>query len=221
MVRQLRNFAPGSCLHIVQRGDNRRACFHDDQERQRYLELMGKCSRKYHCDLHAYVLMTNHVHILLTVNERNAQSWFMKDLSQQTAHWVHLRHGGTGTMWDGRYHASHIDSDAYLLTCQRYIELNPVRAGMVEWPGAFSWSSYRANAEGRESDLLTPHPVYLALGRDAMARQRAYRALFDLPLPEKDLQRIRFAVQNDFALRKTGKPGSDPRVGPAVTRVRG
>jgi len=215
MVRPHRNYPTGSCLHIVQRGDNRRSCFHDDQERQRYLELMEHYGKKYGCDLHAYVLMSNHVHILLTVREHNAQSLFMKDLSQQTAHWVHMRHGGTGTMWDGRYHSSHIDSDAYLLTCQRYIELNPVRAGMVELPAAYRWSSYRANAEGKESALLTPHPVYLALGKDEVARRLAYMALFDIPLDEKDLQRIRFTVQNDFALRKTGNSGSDPRVRPA------
>jgi putative transposase len=176
---------------------------------------MGRYSRKHHCELHAYVLMTNHVHILMTVCERNAQSSFMKDLSQQTAHWVHMRHGSSGTMWDGRYHSSQIDSDAYLLTCQRYIELNPVRAGMVAMPAAYRWSSYRANAEGRDSALLTPHPIFLDLGKDDASRQMAYRALFEFPLPEKDLQRIRFAVQNDFALRKTGKPGSDPRVRPA------
>ena len=220
MVRPLRNYPAGSCLHIVQRGDNRCTCFHDDQERQRYLKLMEHYGKKYRCDLHAYVLMTNHVHILLTVHDQNAQSLFMKDLSQQTAHWVHMRHGGTGTMWDGRYHSSQIDSDAYLLTCQRYIELNPVRAGMVELPTAYKWSSYRANTEGRESTLLTPHPVFLGLGSDDAARRQAYRALFDVPLEEKDLQRIRFAVQNDFALRKTGRPGSDPRVRPAM-RARG
>jgi putative transposase len=173
---------------------------------------MAEYSKKYHCDLHAYVLMSNHVHILLTVRDHNAQAMFMKDLSQQTAHWVHLRHGGAGTMWDGRYHSSHIDSDAYLLTCQRYIELNPVRAAMTEFPAAYKWSSYRANAEGKENGLLTPHPVFLELGNDEAARRMAYRALFEMPLEEKDLQRIRFAVQNDFALRKTGKPGSDPRV---------
>jgi putative transposase len=173
---------------------------------------MAEYSKKYHCDLHAYVLMSNHVHILLTVRDHNAQAMFMKDLSQQTAHWVHLRHGGSGTMWDGRYHSSHIDSDAYLLTCQRYIELNPVRAAMTEFPAAYRWSSYRANAEGKENGLLTPHPVFLELGNDEAARRMAYRALFEMPLQEKDLQRIRFAVQNDFALRKTGKPGSDPRV---------
>ncbi|WP_082591265.1 transposase [Duganella sp. Root198D2] len=214
MVRPLRNYPAGSCLHIVQRGDNRRTCFHDEQDRQRYLELMEHYGKKYCCDLHAYVLMSNHVHILLTVREHNAQSLFMKDLSQQTAHWVHMRQGGSGTMWDGRYHSSIIDSDAYLLACQRYIELNPVRAGMVELPSAYKWSSYRANAEGRESSILTPHPVFLGLGKNDAARQLAYRALFDMPLSEKELQRIRFAVKNDFALRKTGKPGSDPRVRP-------
>ncbi|MTW11079.1 transposase [Pseudoduganella eburnea] len=212
MTRALRNYPPGSCLHVIQRGDNRRACFHDDQDKAHYRGLLSEHSLRTGCDIHAYVLMTNHVHLLLTVHERNAQSQLMKAISQFTAHWMHVRNGTTGTMWEGRYHASLIDSEAYLLTCQRYIELNPVRAGIVSYPGHYPWSSYRTNAEEMVDDWLVPHGVYLGLGRDGPSRQSAYRALFELPLTESDLMRIRFAIQNDFAMRKPGKPGSDPRV---------
>jgi putative transposase len=145
--------------------------------------------------------MTNHFHLLVTVRERNAQANMMKLLAQRTALWRHTRHGGTGSMWDGRYHSSQIDSEAYLLLCQRYIELNPVRAGMVEFAGAYKWSSYRANAEGGRDDLLSPHAVYLGLGMNALERQRAYRELFDTPFSEKDLERIRFATLGDAALK--------------------
>ncbi|MGW8393898.1 transposase [Pseudoduganella sp. HUAS MS19] len=202
MPRPLRNYPAGTCLHLVQRGNSGQSCFHDDNERQGFLSLLKEHGLKSRCDIHAYVLMTSHFHLLVTVRERNSQANLMKSLAQRTALWRHMRHGGTGAMWDGRYHSSQIDSEAYLLVCQRYIELNPVRAGMVEFAGGYRWSSYRANAEGGRDDLLCPHPVYLGLGRDTLERQRAYRALFDMPLAEKDLERIRFAIRGDAALRK-------------------
>jgi len=212
MPRSLRNYLAGSCIHIVQRGDNRCACFGDDSDRLHYLDLLAEHSIKSSCSIHAYVLMTNHVHLLLTIHERNAQAKLMKSVSQAYANWVHTRYGTSGTMWEGRYHASVIDSDAYLLSCLRYIEMNPVRAGIVLYPGHYRWSSYRTNAEGRDETWLVPHDNYLALGVDLHLRQAVYRALFDLPIPEKELMRIRFAIQNEFVMRKPGKSGSDPRV---------
>ena len=201
MPRPLRNYLPGSCLHIIQRGDNRCVCFHDKREREHYLQLLSEYRLVHRCDIHAYVLMSNHIHLLMTIHERNAQARLMKDLSQFTSAWMHRRHGTSGTMWDGRYHASYIDTAAYLLTCQRYIELNPVRAGMVDFPGGYRWSSYRANAEGRVDPILTPHELYLSLGGDAAGRRLAYARLFEQPLAERDLSRIRSAVQNDLALK--------------------
>lgn len=206
MPRPLRNYPAGTCLHLVQRGNNGQSCFHDDEERHGFLSLLQEHSLKSSCDIHAYVLMNNHFHLLLTVRERNSQANLMKSLAQRTALWRHARHGGTGSMWDGRYHSSQIDSEAYLLLCQRYIELNPVRAGIVAFAGGYKWSSYRANAEGRQDDLLCPHTVYLGLGGDPLGRQRAYRALFDIPFSERDLERIRFATRGDTALRSAGKP---------------
>ncbi len=201
MPRALRNYPPGTCLHIIQRGNDRCVCFHDDRERLHYLQLMAEYSVAHQCDIHAYVLMSNHIHLLVTIHERNGQARLMKDLSQFTSAWMHRRHGSSGTLCDGRYHASYVDTGAYLLTCQRYIELNPVRAGMVDFPGGYRWSSYRANAEGRQDAVLTPHLLYQSLGADSAGRCAAYRRLFQIPLAEKDLLRIRFALQNDFALK--------------------
>jgi len=202
MPRPLRNYPPGSCLHLTQRGDNGRAIFNDDEERHGFLDLLKEHSVKSSCDIHAYVLMSNHFHLLVSIREQNSQASLMKSLAQRTALWRHVRWGGSGTMWDKRYHSSQIDSSAYLLMCQRYIELNPVRAGMVDFPGGYKWSSYRGNAEGYADGLLCPHAVYLGLGSDDETRRQAYRALFDMPLAEKDLERIRFAIKGDAALRK-------------------
>ncbi|WP_431479030.1 transposase [Massilia eburnea] len=202
MPRPLRNYPVGTCLHLTQRGDNGRIIFNDDEERHGFLGLLREHSVKSSCDIHAYVLMSNHFHLLLSIRGQNSQASLMKSLAQRTALWRHARYGGSGTMWDKRYHSSLIDSSAYLLMCQRYIELNPVRAGMVEFPGGYKWSSYRVNAEGREDVLIRPHPVYLGLGSDDEERRKAYQALFDMPLAEKDLERIRFAIKGDAALRK-------------------
>jgi len=202
MPRPLRNYLPGTCLHLTQRGDNGRTIFNDDEERRGFLDLPKEHSAKSSCDIHAYVLMSNHFHLLVSIREQNSQASMMKSLAQRTALWRHVRWGGSGTMWDKRYHSSQIDSSAYLLMCQRYIELNPVRAGIVDFPGGYKWSSYRGNAEGNEDQLLCPHEVYLGLGLDDDARRQAYRALFDMPLAEKDLERIRFAIKGDAALRK-------------------
>jgi putative transposase len=206
MPRPLRNYPPGTCLHLVQRGNNGQSCFHDDEDRRGFLSLLKEHSQKSHCEVHAYVLMTNHFHLLVTLKERNSQADMMKSLAQRTALWRHKRHGGTGSIWDSRYHSSQIDTEAYLLLCQRYIELNPVRAGMVEFAGGYTWSSYRANAEGREDELLSQHPVYLGLGWSPLERQCAYRALFDIPFSKRDLERIRFATRGDATLRSAGKP---------------
>ena len=141
--------------------------------------------------IHAYVLMTNHVHLLVSVQDLNAQSAMMKAVAQRSAQRFHRQHGGTGTMWDGRYKAALVDSEGYLLLCHRYIELNPVRAGLVEYPALYRWSSYNCNAEGRRNGVVTPHEVYLRLGGEPLRRQLAYRALFDIPFTQADFERIR------------------------------
>ncbi|WP_395401555.1 transposase [Pseudoduganella sp. UC29_106] len=184
MPRSSRDFDPGTCLHIVQRGDNRQQCFFSDDERSRFLNLLNHYCLKYGCELHAYVLMTNHVHLLLTLREREAHSRLMKSLTQRISQYLHWRHYQTGTMWDGRYRCCVVQQEDYLLLCQRYIELNPVRAGMESFPGAYLWSSYRCNAEGNANSLVTPHEVYLRLGGDTVSRAARYRRLFDIPFAQ-------------------------------------
>ena len=122
--------------------------------------------------------MTNHVHLLLSADNVLAVSRMMKGLGQEYAHHINWRRHRSGPLWDGRYKSCVVQDATYLLVCQRYIELNPVRAGMVHYPGHYRWSSYRCNAEGREDVLVQPHPLYLSMGKNQGERQQAYAALF-------------------------------------------
>jgi len=142
-----------------------------------YLRLLAAARAKEGCHLHAYVLMTNHVHLLVTSQTRDGISRMMKQLGESYVPYFNARHGRSGTLWEGRFRSSIVESDRYLLTCHRYIEANPVRAAMVMHPGDYRWSSHRANAMGERDDLLTPHALYLSLGHSQADRLAAYRAL--------------------------------------------
>ncbi|MFZ0869582.1 MAG: transposase, partial [Rhodanobacter sp.] len=148
----------------------------------------------------AYVLMSNHVHLLLTPEEAGAVSRLMHTFARNYAGLFNGRHGRTGTLWEGRYKACLVDSGRYFLACSRYIELNPVRAWMVARPGEYPWSSYGTNATLRFDPLLTPHPEYLALGGDPTARASAYRTLFDDALPDDLVEEIRSYLQQQKVL---------------------
>ena len=200
MARLPRLDIPGIPQHVVQRGNNRLTCFLDDDDRQRYLQYLRQSLLRYGCRLHAYVLMDNHVHLLMSPDEKGAVSRLMHTFSRNYVGLFNRRHGRTGTLWEGRYKSCLVDTDSYFLACSRYIELNPVRARMVADPGDFPWSSYRANAAGHPDPLLTPHPSYLALGTDAAARMSAYRALFDNALPDALLDEIRGYLRQQKAL---------------------
>jgi putative transposase len=178
MARVQRLFMPGMPLHVVQRGADRQICFFEPSDFLWYLQQLQRHSHAQSCVLHAYVLMTNHVHLLLSAGSVLAVSRMMKALEQDYAHYINWRHHRTGPLWDGRYKSCVVQDETYLLVCQRYIELNPVRAGMVRYPGHYRWSSYRCNAEGRENVLIHPHPLYLSMGRNRGERQQAYAALF-------------------------------------------
>lgn len=186
--------------HIVQRGNNRLPCFLDDEDRQRYLQCLRQALSRFGCRLHAYVLMSNHVHLLLTPDEAGAVSRLMHTFARNYAGLFNGRHGRTGTLWEGRYKACLVDSGGYFLACSRYIELNPVRAWMVAQPGEHPWSSYGANALGCVEPLLTPHAEYLALGSDPAARASAYRALFADTLSDELVEEIRRYLQQQKAL---------------------
>ncbi len=154
MARLPRHDLAGIPQHVVQRGNNRLPCFLDDEDRQRYLQCLPQVLLRFGCRLHAYVLMNNHVHLLLTPEESGAVSRLMHTFARNYAGLFNGRHGRTGTLWEGRYKACLVDSGSYFLACSRYIELNPVRAWMVAQPGDHPWSSHGANAAGRVDPLL-------------------------------------------------------------------
>lgn len=177
MPRRARLRAAGIALHVIQRGNNRAACFYATDDYTYYLEHLDRFARRFRCAIHAYVLMTNHVHLLLTPEVADSASMLMKYLGQHYVQNVNQRYGRTGTLWEGRFKSCLAQSQTYVLECYRYVELNPVRAGMVAHPGQYRWSSYTANADGAASAMLTPHSEYLALGASCASRYEAYRAL--------------------------------------------
>lgn len=184
MARKPRIHLENVTQHVIQRGANRDLCFFAEQDYRFYLECLGDALKRYRCECHAYVLMTNHVHLLLTPRADSAIAQVMKLLGQRYTQYVNYTYKRTGTIWEGRYKASVIDAENYLLICYRYIELNPVRAAMVERPSEYKWSSARANGFGVETNMgsdpvgLTPGTAYQSLGSDDKARQKAYRELF-------------------------------------------
>ena len=166
MARLPRIDLPGIPQHVVQRGNNRLPCFLDDEDRARYRQLLREALLAIDCRLHAYVLMDNHVHLLVTPPRAGAIGQLMQRLGRQYVGQFNARHGRTGTLWEGRYKACLVDTTEYLLRCARYIDLNPVRARMTDDPTAFAWSSCPGLCGLRDDPLLAPHPVQRALGAD-------------------------------------------------------
>jgi len=185
----------------VQRGNNRGTCFLDPGDFDRYLHYLLKASLAERCRVHAYCLMSNHVHLLVTPEDETACARFMKSVNQCYTQHVNRQHGRTGTLWEGRYRSNVIYSMRYVLACYRYIELNPVRAGIVHHPADYPWSSYGANADGVANPLIQAHGTYAALERGPAARQAAYRALVDQALGAPMIDNIRTAIGSGQALR--------------------
>jgi putative transposase len=183
MARYPRQTFPGVALHVIQRGNNRSACFREDADYLTYLTYLRHLSGKYGCDVHAYCLMTNHVHLL-----RSYVPYFNR------------RYGRSGTLWEGRFRSCLAESARYVLACYRYIEQNPVRAGMAARVEGYPWSSYPGNSGMRRDPLLKPHAEYLALGNDGTARFSPYQALFDRALEPSMLHSIRQAAQGGYPL---------------------
>jgi len=200
MPRRARMYLPGMPYHVVQRGNNREACFYDEMDYRYYLQTLKKQADKYRCRLHAYVLMTNHVHLLLTPEEEDSAALMMKQLGQRYVQYINRTYRRSGTLWEGRFKSCLAQDETYVLTCHRYIELNPVRANMVDHPRDYTWSSYRAHAEGRHNPLLTPHPEYQQLGQTDSERQTAYRSLFKAHLDPDTLKTIRTATNGNYVL---------------------
>src|SRR5437016_8108974 len=185
-------------VHIIQRGNNRSACFHADDDYGLYLAHLRELAAGFECAVHAYCLMTNHVHLLLTPQRAEGCALLMKHLGQRYVQHVNRTYRRSGTLWEGRFRSCLTDSEHYLLACHRYIELNPVRAAIVRHPRQYRWSSYRVNAEGKASDLIMPHEQYRRLGRSAQARRQAYRELVHAPLDGIVVTDIRLATNGGF-----------------------
>lgn len=200
MPRRARIALPNVPIHIIQRGNNRQACFFADEDYRRYLDWLAEYATKTGCRIHAYVLMTNHVHLLLSAGQADAGGALMKLLGQRYVQYVNRVYRRSGTLWEGRFRSCPVQEERYLLGCQRYIELNPVRANMVSHPAEYRWSSYRANAQGEHDVLVRPHPLYDALASDAGNRLVAYRELFRYELELGLVDEIRRATNGNFAL---------------------
>ena len=191
MARMPRIVVPGQALHIIQRGNNRQPVFFSREDYRVYLEKLQQAAATHGCAVHAYVLMTNHVHLLVTPEQTMSPSRVMQAVGRGYVRYVNGQYRRTGTLWEGRFKSALINSERYLLTCSRYIELNPVRASMVNHPGEYPWSSYRFNALGRQDGVVTPHPLYQQLGSDTGMQQSVYRGLFASHIGEADLHSIR------------------------------
>jgi putative transposase len=197
MPRRPRIQLDGVPLHIVQRGHNREPCFFSEEDYACYLQWLSEALAENQCALHAYVLMSNHVHLLLTPKKAEAVPRLIMSLGRRYVQYVNRIHGRTGTLWDSRYKSSVIQAQTYLFACQRYIELNPVRAAMVRDPAHYRWTSYRHNALGAADSHLAPHALYTGLGPSPKARQAAYRALFRKPLEPAVIDDLRLALNQN------------------------
>jgi putative transposase len=215
MPRCPRPFVPGLSHHVIQRGNNRSAIFRVPHDYRVYLELLRDASDRCGVDIHGYVLMTNHTHLIATPSAASSLPKMMKRIGEIYVPSFNRQYERTGTLCEGRYRGSLIEDEKYWLTCLRYIELNPVRAGMVPNPELYEWSSYRAHAYGRQDPLLTPHPLFLALGRTSVDRQHAWQATCSAPIDDDTLITIRRTIQSCRPLRD----GLAKGVTPAATVV--
>ena len=195
MPRRPRYSVPGIPLHIIQRGNNRQKCFVDAIDFQKYLQLLFDAAENCAVEIHAWVLMSNHVHILATPTEDHAVSRMMQKIGAGYVNYFNKRHTRTGTLWEGRFRSSMVDSTFYCLACYRYIELNPVRALMVNDPSDYPWSSHGQNTGLNSHFPLTPHKVWMGLGHDTDSRQRAYRKLVATSIPKLCVEQIRFGIR--------------------------
>jgi REP-associated tyrosine transposase len=207
---------PGVAVHVIHRGNNRAECFFRNEDRSFYLFHLNRLLPRVDCRLHAYCLMSNHLHLLLTAETTTGCGLLMKAIAQLHAQYINKNYARSGYLWESRFKSCLVESEDYVLACYRYIELNPVRAGMVSRPSEYPWSSYAANAMGHASLLIAPHEEYLALGRDPHERQAVYRDLFGSLLGAERVAEIRSATNGGYVL---GSPGFKRAVARVVGRA--
>jgi putative transposase len=216
MPRQARFIVPHVAVHIIQRGNNRAACFRVESDYHIYLLHLRDLAVQLGCALHAYCLMTNHVHLLLTPPSADACIVLMRNLGQRYVQYFNKRHDRTGTLWEGRFRSCVTESARYVLACYRYIEMNPVRAGLALAAADYPWSSHRDNAGLKADASLTPHVEYTALGLEIEARRAAYLKLFGETVDPDLLRSIRAATNGGYPL---GSESFKAQVNPGERRL--
>jgi putative transposase len=194
MTRPARNFVPELPVHVVHRGNNRQRTFTCDGDYLLFRRILDEAARDLGISIHSYVLMPNHVHLLMTSPRVGGISKLIQRLARRYVGYFNSRYSRTGTLWEGRFHSSTIGNDFYLVACHRYIENNPVRAGLVKHPAMYLWSSHRHNACGEPDLLVTPHSTVLKLAGQIEARQKAYRAMFQHPGTDLESEAFRAAA---------------------------
>lgn len=223
-MARLKRVAPvGVAQHVIQRGNNRQVCFTDKQDMAAYLSWLQRFSDQFEVEIHAWVLMTNHVHLLCTPRKEMAVSKMMQSLGRMYVRYFNHKFGRTGTLWEGRFKACLVERENYLLEVYRYIELNPIRAGMVNDPSEYSWSSYCCNALGKETKLRSPHDVYMRLGTTTEDRLTAYRNLFEVHVSQELVNELRKCTNSGvaFAGQRFVKEIENLQVGRVSARVAG
>jgi len=229
MARLPRLSIGGYPHHVIQRGNDRAAIFFDRDDYVRYLHALGEVTKTLEIAVHAYVLMPNHVHLLMTPTDAKAIGRAMQAIGRRYVRWFNDRRARTGALFEGRYRSTLVEADRYLLACMRYIELNPVRAGIVQRPDEFPWSSYRHHAGLTVESGVSDHPLYWALGNTPFERQANYMRLFQQGPGTADLERIRQATHGGWVLgdskfleelaRKSRRRPSRRRAGRPRTRI--
>ncbi|MGQ0698473.1 MAG: transposase [Panacagrimonas sp.] len=200
MARLPRYGLPGQPQHVIQRGNNRNPMFFAPQDYEFFLECLRDGCDRYSCSVHAYVLMTNHVHLLVTPETADGISKLIQSVGRRYVQYVNFTYQRSGTLWEGRYKAVPIEGDGYLMTCYRYIESNPVRAAMVTHPRGYRWSSYLHHAEAKPDPLIRQHALYRALAADEKDRCTAYRKLFKADIEGGDLDALRDSINKGWVL---------------------
>lgn len=210
MARTARVVIPDVSLHIVQRGHDRSDVFFEDADYVAYLEYLATFAARFACEVHAYCLMTNHVHLLVTPRTHASCALMMKNVAQRYAQDVNRRMGRSGSFWESRFHSCLVASERYALGCYRYIELNPVLARMVAHASDYRWSSHAANAKGEGASFLRPHAAYTALAEDCDRRLLAYRSLCDTRLEDAVIDDIRKATRGGYVVGTKRRPRGRP-----------
>jgi len=211
MPRTARVVIPDVSLHVVQRGHDRADVFFDDSDYMSYLVALGTYAKRFGCTVHAYCLMTNHVHLLLTPHDAAACGLLMKHLTQRHSKRINGKLGRTGTLWEGRYYSGLVASDDFAIACYRYVELNPVRAAIVNHPSKYRWSSYSVNVIANHDHFVELHPSFVALGLEPRSRAEAYKALCDEPLKQEVIDEIRRATYGGHRMGQQRKRRGRPK----------